>query len=62
MHFDGLFSEGESDRRGIARDLVPLLRCSCGFLMKRLYEKPAIDKIKLSREKQTPEGIRGPKP
>jgi hypothetical protein len=47
---------------GRMKEFTTPTRCSCGFQMKKFYEKPVVHKTRLSREARVLEGIRHPRP
>jgi len=47
---------------GHGKETPALLTCTCGFPMKKFYERPLVNKVRLSRQEKVPAGLRGPKP
>lgn len=46
---------------GRSAEVGALPLCSCGAPMKKSYEKPTVQKVKLVREERLPNGTRGPR-
>ena len=46
---------------GYGKEIQNLLRCACGFPMKKFYEKPTVSTSKLTREASAAAGVRGPR-